>query len=729
MSSKSLGTLTLDLVARVGGFVQGMDKAERSSAKWRKQVEKDMRTVGTVAGAGIAAVVAGTTAMVVSTTRAASEISRFSALSGTTEEIFQRQAAGAKAVGIEQDKLADIFKDTQDKVGDFLQTGGGPLKDFFENIAPQVGVTAEQFRKLSGPDALQLYVSSLEKAGVGQSDMVFYMEALASDATLLLPLLKNNGLAMGELGDAAAAAGAIMDEKTLRAANELAAAAIVAEQGMLGLKNQMMSGLMPVLSDLAGELLETSINTDVAAEAGETLGGVMKGLAVSTFAAYTAFQVVGRGYAALLNAKKAADIGYGDLILGPIGVGRKIYKNFDATKNALDVGIDDIKGRVEEYAQVFDRLLDAGSGAAGGDQKNRAKQIADLIREAYEQMNAAAGGKGGKPAIDEKAAKAAQKTADAIAGQVAQLQLQSATLGMTSAEADIYRLRLEGATDAQLKSAQAALDSIDAYEEQQEAFREQQELFAAVDALKRESQTDEVRRVEELQEKYRTLNDAILQGVISQQEAAEIAAGLAEQFAESDDNGDYWERWLESAETALTSFDELAASVIENFSGQFGDAFEAMIFDSENLGDAITGMAENMARSVINALGQMIAQWIAYNAVAGLTGGAGGGVAVSGGGIFSALTGMAHDGIDMVPQTGTWLLKKGERVTTAETSAKLDGTLEEIRHGRLRASNDGGGRPVVQQTIQVAGRVDGRTATQIATETARSQRRAQGRLG
>lgn len=44
-----------------------------------------------------------------------------------------------------------------------------------------------------------------------------------------------------------------------------------------------------------------------------------------------------------------------------------------------------------------------------------------------------------------------------------------------------------------------------------------------------------------------------------------------------------------------------------------------------------------------------------------------------------ALVGMAHDGIDSVPREGTWLLQKGERVTTAGTSAKLDKTLESIQ--------------------------------------------------
>jgi hypothetical protein len=41
--------------------------------------------------------------------------------------------------------------------------------------------------------------------------------------------------------------------------------------------------------------------------------------------------------------------------------------------------------------------------------------------------------------------------------------------------------------------------------------------------------------------------------------------------------------------------------------------------------------------------------------------------------------GMAHDGIDEVPKTGTWILEEGERVTTAKTSAKLDATLDKVQ--------------------------------------------------
>ena len=73
--------------------------------------------------------------MTAATVKQASEISRFAALSNESTDDFQRHAAGAKAVGVEQDKLADIFKDSNEKLGEFIQTGGGPLADFFENIA------------------------------------------------------------------------------------------------------------------------------------------------------------------------------------------------------------------------------------------------------------------------------------------------------------------------------------------------------------------------------------------------------------------------------------------------------------------------------------------------------------------------------------------------------------------------------------------------------------------
>lgn len=245
MASRSLGTLTLDLIAKIGGFVEGLSKAEREAAKRAQAISKAVG-VATGALATMATAAAGVgIAWTKEIGQLAVEVQRLSALTGATNEDFQRLSLGASTVGISAEKLADIFKDVQDKVGDFMQTGGGALADFFENIAPKVGVTADQFRKLSGPDALQLYVSSLEKANLSQSDMVFYMEAIASDASALLPLLRDNGKAFGELGDYAKSVGAIMDEGLIRASKELDVEMKKVDIAVQGVKNAIASQLIP----------------------------------------------------------------------------------------------------------------------------------------------------------------------------------------------------------------------------------------------------------------------------------------------------------------------------------------------------------------------------------------------------------------------------------------------------------------------------------------------------
>ncbi|MDD2013194.1 tail tape measure protein [Pseudomonas putida] len=235
-----------------------MDKAERSSAKWRKEVEKSAKAVGTAVGAGVATAVTALTTMMVSSVNSASEISNLAAVANVSVTDFQRMAVGAKTVGIEQDKLSDILKDVNDKVGDFLNTGGGGMADFFEQIAPKVGVTAEQFRNLSGSQALGLYVSSLEKAKVSQSEMTFYLEAIASDATALLPLLRNNSQGFKEYGDAAEAAGAVMDEKTIWAAKQFGSELTVISQYANSAKTALAAEFMPVLAQLAKDLADTT---------------------------------------------------------------------------------------------------------------------------------------------------------------------------------------------------------------------------------------------------------------------------------------------------------------------------------------------------------------------------------------------------------------------------------------------------------------------------------------
>ena len=226
---------------------------------------------------GLALLVTGATAAATaafgfasSTARQSEEIARSAKLASTGVEEFQKLAYASESFGIQQDKLADILKDVNDKMGDYAQTGGGAMADFFEFIAPKVGVTAEQFKNLSGADALQLYVSSLEKANLSQADMTFYMEAIASDSTLLLPLLEKNGEAYKVLADEAEAYGAVISEDNIKAnkafSQQLRSLNKMFQSVIMSVGNK----LIPLFSDLVSkvkdfiarnrELIQTNIS-------------------------------------------------------------------------------------------------------------------------------------------------------------------------------------------------------------------------------------------------------------------------------------------------------------------------------------------------------------------------------------------------------------------------------------------------------------------------------------
>lgn len=284
------GSIVVDLLMRTGSFETDADRAAKQVKKLGKDSSDSAAQVGAAFGK-IGGVVAGgltvATVAVVKWTRelvvASAEVEKLSRLSGTSEQTFQRLAAGASTVGIQQDKLGDIFKDTQDKLGDFLSTGGGAMKDFFEQIAPRVNLTADAFRNLSGPEVLQKYYKALEDAGVAQADMVFYMEAIASDSAMLAPLLANNGEGFRKWGAEAERVGAILDGPTIAAMKEVKEQSNQMDLAFQGLRTEVATQLLPQLRDLV-QLMGaedtkrafTSIAGFAADIAGEMANGVVQ---------------------------------------------------------------------------------------------------------------------------------------------------------------------------------------------------------------------------------------------------------------------------------------------------------------------------------------------------------------------------------------------------------------------------------------------------------------------
>ncbi|MEG1695611.1 MAG: hypothetical protein RR282_00780 [Acinetobacter sp.] len=266
-------------------------------------------------------------ALAIQTSNAAAEIERLAYLSGTTTTEFQEWAAGAQAMGIDMEKLSDIFKDVQDRVGDFITTGGGEMSDFFKEIATKTEGSAagalklaKSMRDLSGAEALQLYVNKLKEAGVGQNEMIFYMESMADEATSLIPLLENGGEGFQAWAEAARNAGAIMNDETIAAARQLKIETQLLEMQMAGIKNEFMGGLIPALNQVLSAFTGTSTQALNMRTAGEMLGNTLIGLTKIGMGVAATFDIVGRvigGTAAALTSEAVTH----QMVIDDIGAG------------------------------------------------------------------------------------------------------------------------------------------------------------------------------------------------------------------------------------------------------------------------------------------------------------------------------------------------------------------------------------------------------------------------
>jgi len=128
-----------------------------------------------------------------------SELIILADLSRISVQEFQKISTAFRTVNLSAAKTADILKDVNDKVGDFILTGGGEFKEVFEKILKPLGTTKEQLAELGPGGILVAVANGLEQIGANGQEVTFAFEALANDSSKILPLLVNNGAALEKI--------------------------------------------------------------------------------------------------------------------------------------------------------------------------------------------------------------------------------------------------------------------------------------------------------------------------------------------------------------------------------------------------------------------------------------------------------------------------------------------------------------------------------------------------
>ncbi|HBW7852499.1 TPA: phage tail tape measure protein [Klebsiella pneumoniae] len=743
MAGKSLGTLTIDLVAKVGGFVSGMDKAERASAKWSKQVQDDVaKSSAALAGIGAAAIAAGLAVgasgfqLLKSTSRQIAETDRWAkSLQLSTQELLAWQFAAEKA-GVSGDQMADIFKDIGDKIGDAVLNKSGEAVDALNAL----GLSAEKLSKVSPDKQLLAIGESLGKISTN-AEKTTILESLGNDLSKLLPLFDNNNQKLKQFIDLAKDYGVAPDPSSIDDLVKVNQLFEDMEAQVAGLKIEIAAGLAKVdLTPLQGSLdklhdvltdpLVLQGISDLVSEVAQLAGWLVKAAAgAGQLAAST-----GNRFAALsgkIDLTNIDQVNERIEYLQKILEGKKGFYSQSESMFGWITGVDDSAKALNDELQSLIETRDKFSKAS---KSVLPLQVATVGTD--NPFSLPPGGTNGKPVKT-----STSKTENAFNSRLLDLQKQAAlieTTGKKTAEVtelekinfDITSGNLKKLSEAQKEQLRTAAKVLDSKKEELRLNQENARVAEYVSGLEKQNklvrqgfdnqivgrysgsrersrmqdnndiQQDFASRQDDLlnqlqfgdidqslyDKKKEALQNSLDERLKIQEEyykkqdelqndgAAGFISGLATQIEASMDLYTNMQQVGAQAFSTLTdmiiNWAETGKLNVKDFAATFLQSVGSTLLSYAAAQVAMAGLQAFTAMIGVPFVGPEIAGPAAIAATA-----AAGVLAI---GVGTALQGQAHDGIDSVPETGTWLLQKGERVTTAKTSAKLDATLDRV---------------------------------------------------
>ncbi len=651
MSKKSLGTLTLNIVAQTGGFTQGMTKAERASQKWRKEVEGNLKQTGQQLERGLKVSAAAAGAAI-------------AGLGVATIKLTQNGLQGIDA----QNKLARSLDTTFDSVTAldlaFSENGIDGYEMSLarlnrrlgaaENGSGEASKTVEalnlNLQELSGLDAderLARIADAIVESGASAQQAARYAQQLGFEQKEAAQMFLQGGDAIRayrqQVDDFGLAVSTIDAIKVEQANDAFARTGLVFDS----ISQQLAIQVAPILSGISEMFVQ---NAKDAGGVGEATADAFNMVIEASAGAVNGVSKMDRQF---LRTQAALDIFALEIRNGFLEIGREIVEIPTAAVNELITTLNAFGADIEYLG-----LSDLGRGVQDlidGTKGEIATINSDLTAELAKPLP----GDQFKRFVFE-AREAAEESAEALAKiqEAAGLNVGKPLPGGSGGDEEDYQKRVD--------SIRQAFET-----EKQEELRLYGERNDEIQAL---YEADAISKMEadhlKLQSE-RQMQEELLQ---IRQQAADEDARLQQQRQAL---------ILAGAEGLFGSL----ADVTGQFAGEQSALYKTMFAVQKAAAIAQSIVAINTGIAQAAAV-PWPANLAAMASVAAATAGIVGNIqAVS-------VTGMAHDGIDRIPTEGTWLLDKDERVLSAPQADNLDAFLSSEK---MRGGNSGGA-PIVNIT-------------------------------
>ncbi|WP_058911907.1 phage tail tape measure protein [Entomohabitans teleogrylli] len=779
MANKSLGVLTIDVIAKTGGFVSGIEKAERASAKWREQVVKDASSASAglakVAGVAITAATAAGAAgfhLLKSTAKQISEIDKLSSsLKISTQDLLSWQYAAEKA-GLYGNKIADIFRDIDDKIGDAVINKSGQAVKALNAL----GLSAVKLSELTPDQKLLVIGDALGKIKTN-AEKITILESLGGDLSKLIPLFDNNNKKLKEFIKLSKDYGIAPDQKSIDDLLKIDSLFEEIEDSVRGLKIEIASGLAKVDLSAITKSFENvrNILTDP-----NVLNGLVQLVSkVAELGGWIVTIASKAGEIATITGNRVAaisgnvDITNSAEIQERINYLTKTISNYSKNGSLFGrlLGIDDTeKSARDELTRLYDAL------AKLREEQNKNNLINLPVAQATvgNGYELGLGEKNGKQKIDSGVKKLQNAYKSLELSYLRQIALIETTGRKTEEVTEFQKLqfdiadgKLAGVNEKQKVRLEQLAKELDQLKNLRKENIENLKVASYAAGLQNQNRNDaavlnsdfvgaglgdkardrmrerlEIERgflnqQHELQLQYqsgdieKSLYDK--QTAVLQEALNDRLKIQEEYYQQADEQKSDWESGLSDAlmnfaDNASDYYQQAAdalTSVMDSATSSVSSNLYDLVTGAEDLGDAFSNAFADLGKSIIRVLADIAAQWLVYQAVqllvgktaqssaatglianaqatslqaqlaayastaaipivgpglapAAMAAAAAATIPLAAGVTTAALSGMAHDGLDRVPETGTWLLQQGERVTTAQTSAKLDATLDRV---------------------------------------------------
>lgn len=523
MASRALGVLTLDLVAKIGGFVTGMNQAERVANRKLSDIEKRAKAFGQALGGSLrnaAGNLAGFAAGFVSIQAAitglktaidsADKLNDLNVRLGVSAEALSTWGYAAQQSGTDIDTLGKSLIKLQKAMAAALDPKSTEAKLF---AALGVQVTDAEGKLLSLEQVLPQVSDGFKNLTNEALETQAAVTLLGKTGTELDEFINLGSSGLADMAARARELGVELSDKTLKAADDFNDTLGDLKTATQGLFTQLAEALLPELKKLTQQLIIVVNDGRKAGDVADGLTNSFKAVAVVFGEVYNRLDGFGQIISGVTSGFVGLNAAAGALLSGDLGKVRDIFAGSDADAQIgqgavrLITGASDkIRAETGALAQdirkQFDaalrplektdkgvddrvaRALSSGGGAAKKDRKtglNEEQKKAEELKRAYESLNAQLNEQIALFGKDGEAAKVAYETQyGALIGltqlQKDQLITQAEKLDTMRDEAELAK-ELQKEHDARVKQAEEVLEGIEAERETLGMSAEQWEIY------------------------------------------------------------------------------------------------------------------------------------------------------------------------------------------------------------------------------------------------------------